>query len=296
MFSPQRVLALLIRIYRLLLVIYPADFRHEYSAAMLQLFRDSLQAAWRRGVLAMLQVAAHTLLDLALTAPREHISAATERVAARRAVPQTGGSSIAVQSPAIQQAIRTYVEDGVLLMGGFVVQALVWLWRGIIDGRAAMIPIAGVLVVAGALIAARLLLRVHALQRAGVDAEDALGQRPSALPRTWRRLVPVLAALYLIGVLLVPLLVPHTGELHNAMMFRWGLPGWLYYIFTGCVLFATTFLIVPFSLALFFKVCWRWRELPKNDRGIWLAGSTLLLAALELTLPIALRFAEWWID
>jgi hypothetical protein len=231
---------------------------------MLQLFRDTPQAAWqRRGIAGMLQVVAHALLDLALTAPREHISAAAERATARRAALQTGGRNISIQqSPALRQAIGAHVEDGALLMGGFVVQALVWLWRGTVDGRAAIISIAGVLVVAAALIAARVLLLVEALRSAGVNTAADLEELRPALPRSWRRLVPALAALYLVGVLIVPLLVPHTGELHNAMMFRWGLPGRLYYIFAGCVVFGTRFLIVPFSLALFLKICWRWRELP----------------------------------
>ena len=75
----QPILTLLIRIYRLLLVLYPADFRRDYSPAMLQLFRDSLQEAWwRRGLAGMLQVGAHTLLDLAITAPRERVLAVAD--------------------------------------------------------------------------------------------------------------------------------------------------------------------------------------------------------------------------
>jgi hypothetical protein len=80
------------------------------------------------------------------------------------------------------------------------------------------------------------------------------------------------------------------------MMYRWGLPGRLYYVFTGCAVFATKFLILPFSIALLLKVCLRWRELPVADRKLWLVTLGLLLFALELTLPTALRFAEWWVD
>jgi hypothetical protein len=134
------------------------------------------------------------------------------------------------------------------------------------------------------------------LQRAESDAIDTLTGRGPSLPGAWQRLVLALSALYLVGVLIIPLLVPHTGELHNAVVYRWGLPGRLYYIFTGCVVFATRFLILPLSIALLLKVCLRWRELPEIDRKIWLALLGLLLVALELTLPTALRFAEWWVD
>ena len=40
---------ILVRIYRLLLVAYPASFRREYEQEMISVFRDMAEAAWRRG-------------------------------------------------------------------------------------------------------------------------------------------------------------------------------------------------------------------------------------------------------
>jgi predicted permease len=54
------------RIYRALLLAYPAEFRHEYGSQMEQLFEDRLQSEPR------LRVWLDTLADLALSAPKEH--------------------------------------------------------------------------------------------------------------------------------------------------------------------------------------------------------------------------------
>jgi hypothetical protein len=44
-----RLLKLSARVYRALLVLYPADFRHEYGSHMLQAFRDLCRDAYHRG-------------------------------------------------------------------------------------------------------------------------------------------------------------------------------------------------------------------------------------------------------
>ena len=76
---PSAVRRRALRIYRALLLAYPAEFRHEYASQMEQLFEDRLASEPR------LRVWIDTLADVAVTAPREHlhILAADLRYAAR---------------------------------------------------------------------------------------------------------------------------------------------------------------------------------------------------------------------
>jgi hypothetical protein len=61
-------------IYQLLLLAYPDDFRQEYGAQMLQLFRDSYRAQRvHQQVFGVLSLWYRTLLDLIETAPKEHL-------------------------------------------------------------------------------------------------------------------------------------------------------------------------------------------------------------------------------
>jgi hypothetical protein len=71
--STQRLLAASVRLYRLLLVGYPASFRRRYGPEMVQVFRDCVRDACRRGDLLGLWM--RTLGDLLATAPMEHLSA-----------------------------------------------------------------------------------------------------------------------------------------------------------------------------------------------------------------------------
>lgn len=60
------------RIYRALLIAYPADFRREYAAEMTRLFRDTCRDAYRQGgIAAALLWSFSTLVDLILTALQE---------------------------------------------------------------------------------------------------------------------------------------------------------------------------------------------------------------------------------
>jgi predicted permease len=56
-----------VRIYRALLLAYPAEFRHEYGSQMEQLFEDRLESE------PQVRVWLDTLTDVALSAPREHL-------------------------------------------------------------------------------------------------------------------------------------------------------------------------------------------------------------------------------
>ena len=61
------------RVYRLLLIAYPSAFRHEYGYQMQQVFRDAYRDEARRNShFALAGYWLRTLLDLVLTAGREH--------------------------------------------------------------------------------------------------------------------------------------------------------------------------------------------------------------------------------
>jgi hypothetical protein len=74
--SPNRwLLTLSDRLYRLLLLAYPASFRHRYGSEMVQVFRDCNRDAYQqRGAMGLLWFWAHTLGDLAATAPQEYLA------------------------------------------------------------------------------------------------------------------------------------------------------------------------------------------------------------------------------
>lgn len=67
--TTPRMIVLSEQVYRALLVLYPADYRHEYGALMAQVFRDVCRAAYQeRGAVGMALWWCTTLPDLALTA------------------------------------------------------------------------------------------------------------------------------------------------------------------------------------------------------------------------------------
>src|SRR6185503_13960819 len=62
------------RVYRLLLLAYPADFRREYGSQMTQVFRDCCrQQVQQAGTLGLLRVWFQALRDLVQTVPYEHL-------------------------------------------------------------------------------------------------------------------------------------------------------------------------------------------------------------------------------
>lgn len=63
-----------LRLYRLLLRAYPADFRQEYGAVMAQLFRDGLRDAGQQGAVAAGVFWLHALFDLIGNAIGERMS------------------------------------------------------------------------------------------------------------------------------------------------------------------------------------------------------------------------------
>ena len=70
----KRIHPLSLRVYRFLLLAYPLSFRREYAPHMAHLFRDCYRAEKRnRGPLGVCHLILRTLLDLARTAPKEHL-------------------------------------------------------------------------------------------------------------------------------------------------------------------------------------------------------------------------------
>jgi hypothetical protein len=68
-----RIVALSVWFYRLLLAAYPPAFRKDYGEAMVQLYRDTaLDGYRRRGTLGVLVLWPRTLVDIAVSVPRQH--------------------------------------------------------------------------------------------------------------------------------------------------------------------------------------------------------------------------------
>lgn len=69
-------LALFVRLYRLLLWVYPAEFRRRYSQEMAQTFRDCCREAHQQaGTLGIVRLWTYILYDLVVTACTEHYRA-----------------------------------------------------------------------------------------------------------------------------------------------------------------------------------------------------------------------------
>ena len=65
---PTKWITISERVYRMLLVLYPVEYRNEYGAPMVQVFRDVLRDRYRgQGIVGVMLWWGKTLLDLALT-------------------------------------------------------------------------------------------------------------------------------------------------------------------------------------------------------------------------------------
>jgi hypothetical protein len=70
-----RILRVSERVYRVLLVVYPKEFRDAYGPQMVQVFRDSCREESRKGGARVVRLWLHTILDLGTTAILERTRA-----------------------------------------------------------------------------------------------------------------------------------------------------------------------------------------------------------------------------
>ena len=72
--TDERLVALSVRWFRLLLSLYPADFRDEMGETIVAVYRDRAAAAWRRhGVAGLLAVCVRAFVDAGWNGPAEHL-------------------------------------------------------------------------------------------------------------------------------------------------------------------------------------------------------------------------------
>jgi len=105
------------RLYRRLLLLYPQEFRDDYGDEMRRLFAEQLwdaRTAGRR--LAITTLWARTLLDIATTAPREHLSRPT-------LVRQPVDGAVATVRPSRQPRPLRYVVLGLTPLWVFLAGA-----------------------------------------------------------------------------------------------------------------------------------------------------------------------------
>jgi hypothetical protein len=118
------------RVYKLLLIAYPSEFRREYAHQMLQVFRDCYRDEARRNShLAIAGYWVRTLLDLAMTAAREHSENfrkdhAVMSTLRRDLVALVGCIAIIVIALALLNYGKTHEVPSILIFG-YVLDAIV---------------------------------------------------------------------------------------------------------------------------------------------------------------------------
>ena len=70
----ERSINFVVRLYGILLIAYPATFRHEFSGQMVQVFRAACRHSLRQGSRGLVRFWLHTLADLITSASAERLS------------------------------------------------------------------------------------------------------------------------------------------------------------------------------------------------------------------------------
>lgn len=92
------------RLFRLVLMVYPAVYRREYGALMQQAFRDLYRDThWQEGWLGVFRLWKRVLIDVGVTALDEHLEAYKEGTKMKKLL--------------VEEAIRTMALVGVVLFG-----------------------------------------------------------------------------------------------------------------------------------------------------------------------------------
>jgi hypothetical protein len=119
-----------LRVYRLLLLAYPINFRREYGPQMAQLFRDCHRAErTTREFFGKVRLWCRTLLDLARTAPAEHLENLSKEHAIMRNLRSDAAALIGCLAIIVTAFfLLTYVrrhEVSAILIFGYALEALV---------------------------------------------------------------------------------------------------------------------------------------------------------------------------
>ncbi|GAB4206019.1 MAG: hypothetical protein OHK0022_32650 [Roseiflexaceae bacterium] len=191
--------------------------------------------------------------------------------------------SVSSIRPSLWQLLRGEHWSGVLLMAGFVAQSCLLVATS--DGPLALVVVVGLLTLLQ--VALLGLCQIWQTLRGRVD--------PQFIPHVWKWALAVCLALYLVHILLLPALIPHTAAFHDTIRYRAGSPGLLFYLSAGCAVLAARLLLLPFAVATLLSACLHRRALPARE-AVWpaLAVAALLLAAL--TWQQAADFIGWWMD
>jgi hypothetical protein len=109
-----------VRVYEMLILVYPASFRQKYGSEMAIVFRESALDAWRkRGVIGIFAVCLRVLPDLVRTVPAEHVAEWTS---------QKGESTMSLKSLLTRKIGPDNVSPGWarlwILLFSFVLMAL----------------------------------------------------------------------------------------------------------------------------------------------------------------------------
>ena len=111
------------RLFSLILLAYPREFRHAYGAQMTQLFRDCYRAEKvNRGLLGVGRLWCRTLLDLVRAAPREHLESmgkehAIMRNAGKNALGLLGSIALVVVAFLLLSYGRKHEVSTILVLG-----------------------------------------------------------------------------------------------------------------------------------------------------------------------------------